>query len=178
MYSNKGDLVPDELVVDLAKKRLTQPDVKEGYIFDGFPRTLNQADMLQNTSEELRPSMCVNIYIPEVYLIMKLAGRRVCSRCEYTWNVSDINEGEYQMPPLLPDDCKTCGGSGKYFIQREDDVESVVRQRLKVYEQETEPLVQYYTNLDMLLDFHVKKGVKDLPLLMQGIVTMHYYTRT
>uniref|UniRef100_A0A0G4FBJ1 Adenylate kinase active site lid domain-containing protein n=1 Tax=Chromera velia CCMP2878 TaxID=1169474 RepID=A0A0G4FBJ1_9ALVE len=168
-YSDKGALVPDELVVAIAKKRLSQPDVKDGYILDGFPRTVPQAEALQDADASLRPTLCVNICLPEKYLIMKLAGRRVCSVCNDSFNVADIREGEYDMPPLLPSNCKQCEGTGKHLEQRADDTEEVVKNRLQTYLDETAPLIGFYSKMGLLLDFDVKKGVADLPDFMKSI---------
>eukprot|EP00386_Alphamonas_edax_P009902 GDKI01032383.1.p1 GENE.GDKI01032383.1~~GDKI01032383.1.p1 ORF type:complete len:233 (-),score=78.51 GDKI01032383.1:225-923(-) len=168
-YSNSGRLVPDELVVEIAKKRLAQPDMQAGYILDGFPRTIPQAEALQKFAVG-RPNLCVNLTMPDKYIILKLASRRVCADCNGTFNVADIREGEYDMPPLLPDKTK-CPPAGKCTLeQRADDTEEVVTKRLAVYNVETAPLIGFYKQQGILTEFDIKKGVADLPALMQQIV--------
>lgn len=168
-YSNSGRLVPDELVVEIAKKRLAQPDMQTGYILDGFPRTIPQAESLQKFSTG-RPNLCVNLTMPDKYIILKLASRRVCADCNGTFNVADIREGDYDMPPLLPEKAK-CPPSGKCTLeQRSDDTEDVVTKRLEVYKQETAPLIGFYRREGILTEFDIKKGVADLPALMDQIV--------
>ncbi|CEM39054.1 unnamed protein product [Vitrella brassicaformis CCMP3155] len=166
-YSNTGALVPDELVVAIAKKRLSASDAQRGYLLDGFPRTVPQAEQLHQFAP---PTMCVNIALPDRFLIMKLAGRRVCSQCGANYNIADIREGEYDMPPLLPkpDDCDKCLGKPD-LVQRDDDKEEVVKERLDVYKRETAPLIDFYDKQRLLLNFDVYKGVKDLPKLQELI---------
>eukprot|EP00921_Rhytidocystis_pertsovi_P013339 GHVQ01021567.1.p1 GENE.GHVQ01021567.1~~GHVQ01021567.1.p1 ORF type:complete len:230 (+),score=36.92 GHVQ01021567.1:94-783(+) len=168
-YSNKGALVPDQLVVDIARKRLSLPDAKVGYILDGFPRNVSQAEALKDISN---PTLCVNIGLPDRFLIMKLAGRRVCSDCGKNYNVADIREGMYDMPPLLPkpEDCDKCKGQPKLY-QRDDDAEGVVAERLRTYQAETAPLIEFYSNMGILVNFEVTKGIKDLPDITAKILS-------
>jgi len=167
-FSSKGFLVPDGIVTGIAKKRLQDDDCRDGWILDGFPRTIAQAEMLLQFEN---PSLCVNIFLPDKYLIMKLSGRRVCDDCGANYNVADIREDIYDMPPLLPkvEDCNRCKGKPK-LSHREDDMETVVKKRLEVYKEETAPLLDFFSSKNMLLNFHVKKGVKDLPDLAKKII--------
>eukprot|EP00922_Rhytidocystis_sp_ex-Travisia-forbesii_P021605 GHVS01031638.1.p1 GENE.GHVS01031638.1~~GHVS01031638.1.p1 ORF type:complete len:247 (+),score=22.42 GHVS01031638.1:156-896(+) len=167
-YSDRGALVPDRLVVEIAKKRLSQTDAQRGYILDGFPRTRVQAETLQLFSN---PSLCVNIQLPDKFLVMKLSGRRVCNVCGRNYNIADIREGEYDMPPLLPKetDCDQCHGKPDLF-QRADDNEEVVSERLRTYQQDTAPLVDFYNKMGILMNFDVKKGVNDLPEITKQII--------
>lgn len=166
-YSCSGALVPDSLVVQIAEQRLSQSDCADGWILDGFPRTISQGRQLERFA---RPSLCVNIHLPDSLLVTKLSGRRVCSDCGANYNVADIREGEYDMPPLNPtrEDCEKCLGRPN-LIQREDDKEAVVRQRLQTYKDESEPLLDMYQSQGIMLNFPVKKGVKDFPELKRRI---------
>eukprot|EP00921_Rhytidocystis_pertsovi_P013337 GHVQ01021565.1.p1 GENE.GHVQ01021565.1~~GHVQ01021565.1.p1 ORF type:complete len:107 (+),score=17.67 GHVQ01021565.1:393-713(+) len=103
---------------------------------------------------------------------MKLAGRRVCSDCGKNYNVADIREGMYDMPPLLPkpEDCDKCKGQPKLY-QRDDDAEGVVAERLRTYQAETAPLIEFYSNMGILVNFEVTKGIKDLPDITAKILS-------
>ena len=136
-YMDKGLLVPDELVCDLVKDRVQQDDCKNGYLLDGFPRTVYQAEnfdkYLKDKGEEL--SVVLNIQAPFEDLFNRAAGRRVCKQCGKTYNV-------ISLPPKTEGICDECGGQ---LIHRTDDQPDTVRNRLKVYEDQTSPLVEYYT---------------------------------
>lgn len=136
-YMDKGLLVPDELVCDLVKDRVQQDDCKNGYLLDGFPRTVYQAEnfdkYLKDKGEEL--SVVLNIQAPFEDLFNRAAGRRVCKQCGKTYNV-------ISLPPKTEGICDECGGE---LIHRTDDQPDTVRNRLKVYEDQTSPLVEYYT---------------------------------
>ena len=136
-YMDKGLLVPDELVCDLVKDRVQQDDCKNGYLLDGFPRTVYQAEnfdkYLKDSGEEL--SVVLNIQAPFEDLFNRAAGRRVCKQCGKTYNV-------ISLPPKTEGICDECGGE---LIHRTDDQPDTVRNRLKVYEDQTSPLVEYYT---------------------------------
>ncbi|KAF8820339.1 adenylate kinase [Cardiosporidium cionae] len=160
-YSNAGKLVPDALVIEIAKKRLSQHDCSSGWILDGFPRTIQQAEQLKTFAE---PSLCINFFLPDSILVQKLSARRVCVDCGANYNIADIRNEIYDMPPLLPkpSDCDRCKGNPNLY-QREDDSEEVVKKRLFVYKDETEHLIKFYSTQGILLNFSVKKGLNDLP---------------
>jgi adenylate kinase len=128
---DRGELVDDETMVEIVRARLTQPDTSAGFVLDGFPRTVSQARALDRIVEERGngPLIVVDIAVPETELVRRLAGRRICSKC-------GENAG--------PDDGDTCRRCGGQLIQRADDSEAVVLERLKVYHKTTEPLVDYY----------------------------------
>lgn len=164
-YSDNGALVPDELVVAIAKNRLTKSDAQQGFILDGFPRTIEQAEQLSEFSD---PVLCLNLTIPDELLVTKLSGRRVCTKCGNNYNIADIHYGEYNMPPLLPtaEDIAKCPGCDPAKLeQRTDDKEDIVKSRLMHYYKETAPLVEYYKKKGILITFDVKKGVQDLPAI-------------
>ena len=136
-YMEKGLLVPDELVCDLVEDRLTWDDCKDGYLLDGFPRTVFQAEhfdaWLKGRGEEL--SVVLDIQADNEALIFRATGRRVCPACGKTYHIA-------VMPPIKEGICDSCGAE---LIQRADDAEETVRKRLQVYQDQTSPLIEYYT---------------------------------
>ena len=164
--TNRGELLDDEVVFSLLSKRLDAADCANGFLLDGYPRRVSQAERL---SSLCRLDLVINLVLREDILVKKLSARRVCSGCGKNYNIADINDGEYVMPPLLPkqhNKCDVCGGE---LVQRSDDTEKVVRDRLTIYERETHPLVDYYEREGVLVKFEVKKGVADVPRLLQVI---------
>lgn len=128
---DRGELVDDETIVAIVRERLKRPDTDAGFVLDGFPRTEFQARALDRIIEERGkgPLIIVDIAVPEAELVRRLAGRRICSKC-------GENAG--------PDDGEACRRCGGQLIQRADDSETVVRERLRVYHRTTEPLIDYY----------------------------------
>ena len=159
-----GQLVPDEIVTDIVLNRLSQLDCSTaGYILDGYPRNVRQAEALSEFGD---PRAVMNFIIPEDILVQKLSGRRVCGDCKTNFNIAAIDDplrGTF-MPPLLPKSGSStecdCGGS---LEQRADDAEEVQRARLKVYEEETKPLVEFYKDKGLLTNVEIKLGLRDLP---------------
>jgi adenylate kinase len=141
-YMDKGSLVPDELVLKLIDARLDQPDAKSGFILDGFPRSLSQAEalggMLQRRGETI--SRVVAIDAPDEELVKRISGRRTCRKCNAMYHV-------VFDPPAKPGICNKCGGE---LYQREDDKEETVRNRLVVYNDATKPLLDYYGKAGIL----------------------------
>jgi adenylate kinase len=141
-YMDQGSLVPDELVLKLIDARLDQPDAKPGFILDGFPRSVPQAEalarMLKERGETI--SQVVAIDVPEEELVKRISGRRTCRNCNEMYHlVFD--------PPAKPGICNKCGGE---LYQREDDHEDTVRHRLQVYNEATRPLLDYYGKAGLL----------------------------
>lgn len=149
-YMDKGELVPDSLVVDLVKDRLGEDDCKNGFMLDGFPRTVFQAEELDKIMDErgMKINAVLNIDVETERLVRRIAGRRVCKVCGATYNV------DYK-PPEKEGVCDKCGGE---VYQRADDNAETVKNRIKVYFDQTAPLIDYYTksgnivNLDGNLD--------------------------
>ena len=133
-YMDKGELVPDEVVVAMVQERLAEPDCANGYILDGFPRTIAQAKALDKIA---RIDVALNIDVPDEVIINRLSGRRVCAACGGTFHVS----------MLKGDACPECGGS---LYQRDDDKPETVKNRLDVYQQNTAPLIAYYEKKGIL----------------------------
>jgi len=136
-YMDRGDLVPDELVCDLVEDRISWNDCKNGYLLDGFPRTVFQAEhfdeYLKKKNEKL--DVVLDIEVPDEEILPRMAGRRVCRGCGASYHV--VNN-----PPKKEGVCDLCGG---VVYQREDDSEETVNNRLKVYHEQTSPLIEYYT---------------------------------
>ncbi len=157
-YMSKGLLVPDEVTIGLVKERLSRDDCKDGYLLDGFPRTMVQAEALTELSNEIgRPiTNVLNIVVPESILIDRICGRRVCKVCGAPYHVRN-------MQPKVEGVCDLCGGE---LVQRKDDNEETLKSRLSEYHKQTEPLIAYYTKLGVVADID---GTKDLDLLLDDI---------
>ncbi len=152
---DRGELVPDELTVKILKERIKKEDCKEGFILDGFPRTINQAEMLGEITEI---DHVLNIKLDREILIKKMTARRVCRNCGEIYNVADIHIGDLHMPPLLPEKegiCDKCGGE---LVHRKDDTREVIEDRLKEYEKKTAPLIDYYEKKGLIKDVVVEGG--------------------
>ena len=144
-YMNAGALVPDELVVDLVKDRLQQDDCKNGFLLDGFPRTIFQAEKLDEFLSEsnLKMDIVINLKVEKEALIKRLTGRRVCKDCGASYHIVNI-------PPKKEGVCDICGGE---LIPRKDDNIATVENRINVYEEQTAPLIGYYKEAGSLVDF-------------------------
>ena len=150
IYIAKGELVPDDLVVEILKLRLDRTDCKDGFILDGFPRTIPQAEALDKYLGETRPIKKVIYFVtPDELVISRLSGRLVCKNCGVNYHLKNI-------PPKEEGICDRCRGT---LYSREDDKEETIRKRLQVYNNETYPLIEYYKNRGVLIDFP-----GDLPL--------------
>ncbi|MCL6447383.1 MAG: adenylate kinase [Armatimonadetes bacterium] len=141
-YMDRGELVPDEVVVGMVKDRLSQPDCAKGFLLDGFPRTLPQARALDETlpSMGIKLDGVINIDVPRERLMARLTGRRVCKNCGASYHI-------LFNPPQTPGKCNACGGE---LYQRSDDNEEAVANRLDVYEAQTQPLIDYYKEKGLL----------------------------
>ncbi len=136
---SRGDLVPDALTVDLVKERLAQPDASKGFILDGFPRTIPQAEALE---EFQRPDAVINFVISDEAVVKRLSGRRVCRNCGAIYNVDN-------MPSKVEGVCDKCGGP---LYTRDDDSVESIKNRLEVYKRQTEPLILFYRKKNLLKD--------------------------
>ncbi|RKX81869.1 MAG: adenylate kinase [Spirochaetes bacterium] len=133
----KGELVPDNLTIELVKERLAKDDVKAGFILDGFPRTIEQAKALDNFAEI---DAAINFEIDKEEIVRRLTGRRICSNCGAIYHITDF-------PPKVPGICDKCGGK---LYQRDDDKPEAIEKRLAVYTKQTEPLITFYSSAGKL----------------------------
>lgn len=143
VYMDKGELVPDDLVIDLATSRLLADDCKDGFLLDGFPRTVYQAEKLDEFLKEhgQKLDIVIDIEVEKAELITRLTGRRVCKQCGASFHVVNI-------PPKKEGICDFCGGE---LMQRADDTAETVENRIEVYNQQTMPLVDYYRKADNIV---------------------------
>ena len=144
-YIDAGKLVPDEVTCEIVKNRLSEEDVKKGYMLDGFPRNLFQAEEL---SKFATIDVCLNIDVPRDLLMDRICGRRVCS-CGESYHVSTLNGSN------------VCAKCGRELYIREDDNPATVEARLKTYEEQTAPLIGYYKKKGKLVTVHGGKGSPD-----------------
>jgi adenylate kinase len=141
-YMDRGELVPDDLIIAMTAERLKQDDVRDGFILDGFPRTLEQARALDELLSELgrRITAVILIDVPDEEVIRRISGRRVCVKAGHNYHV-DFD------PPKREG---ICDQDGSRLIQRDDDKDDVVRKRLEVYHEQTEPVIEYYDKQGLL----------------------------
>lgn len=153
-YLDKGQLVPDELTIDLVWDRLSKDDCKKGFLLDGFPRTINQAEALQKGLEErgLKLDKVINIDVDKNILVKRLSGRRVCKNCGETYHIDN-------KLTLKDGVCDKCSGE---VIQRADDNEKTVLDRIEVYEKQTFPLIDFYKNLGLILTVDGTLSIEDV----------------
>ena len=151
-YMDAGNLVPDELVCDLVVDRLQQEDCKNGYILDGFPRTIPQAEALTEALKKQDDGIdfALEINMADEAIVERMAGRRVCEKCGATYHIVNI-------PPKKEGICDECGGN---IILRDDDAPETVKKRLEVYHEQTAPLIEYYKNLGLLSVIDGSKGLE------------------
>lgn len=141
-YMDKGQLVPDELTIDIVNDRLANDDCKKGFLLDGFPRTVKQAEALDKflDSKDSKIDNALLIEVPQEFILERMTGRRVCKDCGASYHIK-FN------PSKIKGKCDLCGGE---IVQRKDDTEETVKERLDVYSKQTAPLIQYYKNKDSL----------------------------
>ncbi len=140
-YSDRGVLVPDEIIIRLLAKRLRKPDCQKGFILDGFPRTMQQAEALDRIS---RIDLAINLNVPDEIIVQRLSNRLTCRKCGAIYN-------RLTMKPRRANICDKCDGE---LYQRVDDKPEVIQERLNVYRKNTEPLIEYYRRRSLLKDVH------------------------
>ena len=153
-YTNSGRLVPDELVVELVKDRLQQEDCKNGYLLDGFPRTIFQAEQLDKFLEEQGQELdaVINFEVGKETLMKRLTGRRLCKDCGASYHIAF-------SPPAKEGVCDKCGGP---LEQRKDDTRETAEKRIKIYEESTAPLIGYYSESGKLKNFNAEKDREEI----------------
>ncbi|MCS7118501.1 MAG: adenylate kinase [Archaeoglobaceae archaeon] len=151
-YMNQGKLVPDEIVVEIVRERLSQKDCEKGFILDGFPRTIAQAEALDRILEKMgkKINAVINVNVPEEEVIKRIVYRRTCKKCGAIYHL-------LYNPPKKESTCDKCGGE---LYQREDDREETVKERFRVYRKNTEPLIDYYKKRRIFFDVDGTKDVE------------------
>jgi len=136
-YSDRGALVPDEIIIKLLAERIRKPDCSGGFILDGFPRTIRQAEALENIA---KIDLVINLNVPDEIIITRLSNRLICRECGAIYNLLTLKPKKDRI-------CDKCGGT---LYQREDDKPEVIKERLNIYRRQTEPLIEYYTKKGLL----------------------------
>ena len=160
-YMDQGQLVPDELTVKILLDRVTQEDCKNGYVLDGFPRTIPQAEVLDEALTKLGEKIdyAIDVNVPDENIINRMGGRRACVTCGATYHLVHV-------PPKTEGICDKCGAE---LILRDDDKPETVKKRLDVYHAQTQPLIDYYTAKDIL---HTVDGTVDMMDVFAEIVKL------
>ncbi|MGB9735244.1 MAG: adenylate kinase [bacterium] len=166
-YMDKGELVPDSLVISMLEKRLKEKDASKGFILDGFPRTVAQADALAEKFKELNIDdfAVIELKVDEESVIKRLSARRVCNNCGKIYNL--ITE-----PPKNDNVCDECNGS---LYQRDDDKESTIRERFRVYNSKTAPLIDYYAKRGMLKTVSADGSIEDINKSIVSIIEKTFH---
>ncbi len=153
-FMDQGLLVPDELVVDLVVDRVGQDDCSKGYVLDGFPRTIPQAEALDAALAKVNQKMdyAINVEVPDDNIIQRMSGRRACVDCGATYHI-------VYAPTKKVGICDNCGGS---LILRDDDKPETVQKRLGVYHEQTQPLIEYYTDKNILVEVDGTIDINDV----------------
>lgn len=161
-YINDGHLVPDEITIGLVKERLSKPDCKNGYLLDGFPRTIPQAEALEKLTKEINREVnkVINIDTPLEELILRICSRRVCKNCGAPYNLHNVK-------PKVEGKCDLCGGE---LIQRADDNEEALKVRYNHYCEQTKPLLDFYKDRNLLVTLDGMIGRDNLIIEIQKLL--------
>ena len=160
-YMDKGELVPDELTVSILLDRVRKDDCKNGYVLDGFPRTIPQAEVLEKELDKLgdKIDLAIDVEVPDENIIKRMGGRRACVKCGATYHIEHV-------PPKKEGICDTCGSE---LILRDDDKPETVSNRLSVYHAQTQPLIDFYSERGVLKEVD---GTKDMMDVFADIVSI------
>ena len=153
-YMDQGLLVPDELTVKILLDRVAKDDCKNGYVLDGFPRTIPQAEVLDKAVSELNESIdfAINVDVKDENIVKRMSGRRACLKCGATYHIEHI-------PPKKEGICDKCGSE---LVLRDDDKPETVQKRLNVYHEQTQPLIDYYNKKGILREVDGSQDMKDV----------------
>jgi len=161
-YMNRGELVPDDIVIVIVEDRLSRPDVEKGFVLDGFPRSMNQAVALDRILKRLDAKIDCVVTVsarPET-IIARTSLRRICSKCGAIYHLKDI-------VPKAEGICDECGGK---LIQREDDKEEIIRHRFEVYEKQTFPIIERYSTVGKLKEISGELEIKEIPSVLEKLL--------
>ena len=158
-FMDAGKLVPDELTIDLLMDRISRPDCANGYVLDGFPRTIPQAESLEAALEKRGETIdyAINVEVPDENIIHRMSGRRACLNCGATYHVVHI-------PTKVEGICDRCGSE---LVLRDDDKPETVKKRLDVYHEQTQPLIEFYSQRGVLVNVD---GTRDMEVVFADIV--------
>lgn len=152
-YMDNGQLVPDEVTINMVKERLKEDDCKNGYLLDGFPRTVSQAEALEaflnERNESLNTSLLIDV--PTEFILERMTGRRVCPSCGASYHI--------KFNPAVNGKCELCGTE---VVQRKDDTEETVKERLDVYKEQTQPLIDFYKEKELLSVVDGTKAINEV----------------
>ena len=161
-YMDQGLLVPDELTCSLVTDRVSSPDCEKGYVLDGFPRTIPQAEVLEKALHEMGTDIdyAINVDVPDENIVTRMSGRRACVNCGATYHLEN-------NPPKVPGKCDTCGSD---LILRDDDRPETVQKRLDVYHAQTQPLIDFYEAKGILKNVDGTRDIDDVFEQIRGIL--------
>jgi len=148
-YVSSGDLVPDEIVIDLVKSRLEENDCKNGFLLDGFPRTVPQAEAMMKFK---KIDIALNFVAPDVVIMERIGGRRTCRKCGAIYHVKNV-------PPTIDGICDTCSGR---LVQRADEKPEVIKKRLSVYREKTKPVADFLRKIDLIADIEANYPIEEI----------------
>jgi adenylate kinase len=158
---DSGELVSDKLVIRLVADRFQQPDARSGALLDGFPRTIAQAEALEDMLGDDGIKLCIDLDVPTELATQRLASRRVCQECGSIYNETDVE--------AISGTCSKCGGD---VIQRADDYPDAIRQRLAAYERDTEPLLNFYNTRGLLVRVNGDQSPDDVTVAIQSVISV------
>ena len=153
-FLERGQLVPDAIAINIIKERVSHDDCINGYILDGFPRTIPQAEFLDRALEEshLNINYVLNLVADERIIIERLSGRRICTKCDAIYHIKNLKSKRQGI-------CDKCGGK---LFQRDDDKPSTIRKRIKVYEEQSNPLIDFYKERKILIEIDTEKPIDEI----------------
>jgi adenylate kinase len=161
-YMNRGELVPDDIVITIVEERLTKPDVEKGFVLDGFPRSLKQAVALDRILKKLDTEIdyVVTVAAKPETIVARISLRRICSKCGAVYHLEDI-------VPKVEGICDECGSK---LILREDDKEEIIRRRFEVYERQTFPIVERYSTVGKLRVISGELEIEEIPAILEKLL--------
>jgi adenylate kinase len=148
-YVSSGDLVPDEIVVEVVKNRLNKDDCKQGFLLDGYPRTVYQAEVMPSFK---KIGVALNFVVPDEVIMERIGGRRTCNKCAATYHIKNI-------PPKVEGICDKCGNQ---LLQRADEKPEVIKNRLEVYREKTKPVADYLRTKDLVTDIDANYPIEEV----------------
>ena len=148
-YVSSGDLVPDEIVIELVKNRLEEADCKNGFLLDGYPRTVPQAEAMMKFK---KVDVALNFFAPDEVIMERIGGRRTCSKCGAIYHIKNV-------PPKVEGICDKCGGT---LIQRADEKPEVIKNRLMVYREKTKPVADYLRTKELIADIDANHPIEEI----------------